>query len=143
MSILDQTITTKVTKRYLEDNGWMIETNWTKWAYAMKRIDLYATNIKYYDKYRIGYIMLEYHINSPYSKHIFVRYCKRIIRGIVHLGVHLEADQKLIDQIFEDLDQDLNTYEINSVEDLEQTIKVLEINLNQKHIIFETKQSNE
>ena len=143
MGILDQTITTKVTKRYLEDNGWMIETNWTKWVYAMKRIDLYATNIKYYDRYRIGYIMLEYHINSPYSKHIFVRYCKRIIRSIVHLGAHLEADQKLIDQIFEDLDQDLNTYEINSVEDLEQTIKVLEINLNQKRITFENCQSNE
>lgn len=139
MSILDQTTTTKVTKRYLEDNNWMVETNWTKWTYAIKRINLYATNIKYYDRYRVGYIMLEYHINSPYSKHIFVRYCKRIVRGIVHFG----ADQKLIDQVFGNFDQDLNTYEINSIEDLEQLIKMLESNLNQKSIIFETNQSNE
>lgn len=133
MSILDQTISTKVTKRYLEDNNWMVETNWTKWTYAIKRINLYATNIKYYDRYRVGYIMLEYHINSPYSKHIFVRYCKRIVRGIVHFG----ADQNFIDLSFGNLDKDSNVYDINSVEDLEQTIKVLEYNLNQKHITFE------
>ena len=61
MSILDQTISTKVTKRYLEDNDWMVETNWTKWIYAIKRIDLYAYNEIYRTKCRIGYMMLEYH----------------------------------------------------------------------------------
>ena len=52
-------------------------------------------------------------------------------------------DQNFIDLSFGNLDKDLNIYDINSVEDLEQTIKVLEINLNQKHITFETQQSNE
>lgn len=107
----------------------------------MKRIDLYAYNEIYRIKYRIGY-MMEYHINSPYSKHLFVRYQKRdTTRSIVHFGM----DQNFIDLSFGNLDKDLNVYDINSVEDLEQTIKILKINLNQKHIsiTFETNQSNE
>lgn len=140
MGILDRTITTKVTKRYLEDNGWMIETNWTKWEYAMKRIDLYTYNEIYRVNYRIGYMMMEYHINSPYSKHVFVRYHKRDTTGCL---AHFGMDQNFIDLSFGNLDKDLNVYDINSVEDLEQTIKILEINLNQKRITFENCQSNE
>lgn len=140
MSILDQTSSTPITKHYLENNGWKLEVNWTKWIYAMKRIDLYTYNEIYRVNYRIGYMMMEYHINSPYSKHIFVRYHKRDITGCL---AHFGMDQNFIDLSFGNLDKDLNVYDINSVEDLEQTIKIMEINLNQKRITFENHQSNE
>lgn len=127
-------MTTRVTKRYLEDNGWKLEVNWTKWESASRNIFLYIDD-KLRFRCRIGYVRLEYHTKSPFSKHLFVEYIKR--------QAFFPENQEIINKVFDTLNEGVHAYAINSTEDLEQLIKMLESNLNQKSIIFETDQLNE
>ena len=136
MSILDQTISTKITKRYLEDNGWKLEVNWTKWESALRNIFLYYIDDKLHFRCCIGYVRLEYHTKSPFSNHLFVEYIKR--------QAVFSGNQEIINKAFDALNEGVRTYAINSSEDLEQFIKVLEHTLRENYnIYFENYQSNE
>lgn len=135
MSILDQTSSTPITKHYLENNGWKLEVNWTKWESALRNIFLYIDD-KLHFRCRIGYVRLEYHTKSPFSKHLFVEYIKR--------QAFFPENQEIINKVFDTLNEGVRAYAINSTEDLEQFIKILEHTLGQNYnIYFENHQLNE
>lgn len=136
MSIFDQTASTKITKQYLIDNDWNVETNWTGWVSAIKSIPLYNTR-KNGLWNRTGCLRLEYHIKSPYSKHVFIE-CQK--RNLVFRMSDIYQDQ--IDDIYKDLDGKIGAYEVDSVEDLEQIITLTAQLLEQDYNITTTKPEN-
>lgn len=133
MSIFDQTASTKITKQYLIDNDWNVETNWTGWISAIKSIPLYSTR-KNGLWNQTGYLRLEYHIKSPYSKHVFIE-CQK--RNLVFRMSDIYQEQ--IDDTYKDLDGKIGAYEVDSVEDLEQTITLTAQLLEQDYNITTTK----
>ena len=136
-SIFDQTASTKITKQYLIDNGWGVETNWTGWVSAIKTMPLYSI-IRNGFCVQTGYMRLEYHIKSPYSKHVFIE-CQK--RNLVFRTTGISL-QEQIDDIYKDLDGQVKSFEIISIEDLEQIITLTAQLLEQNYNITTTKPEN-
>ena len=135
-SIFDQTTSTKITKQYLIDNDWNVETNWTGWVSAIKSLPLYSIRKNGLCN-KTGYLRLEYHIKSPFSKHIFIE-CQKI-----NLVFRTSAAyQEQINDIYKDLDGQVKSFEIISIEDLEQVITLTTQLLERDYNITTTKPEN-